>query len=94
MVRGIRVSRVNPRRSTRCTAQAAQPLEPTDQLTVEMSGGAAETDIVGLINYYTDLPGASARLHSWGDISGNMTTSSRSRLPSPARRPPGSGPTR
>lgn len=72
MVRGIRVTPGESPAIYALPAQAAQPLEPTDQLTVEMSGGAAETDIVGLINYYTDLPGASARLHSWGDISGNI----------------------
>src|SRR6266581_4933619 len=51
---------------------AAEQLHPQDTLAVSVAGGAAETDIVILHNYYTDLPGAAARLHSWGDIAGNI----------------------
>jgi hypothetical protein len=50
--------------------EVGQPLRASDALTVEVSGGGAETDAVALQVYYADLPGASARLHSWGDISG------------------------
>ena len=51
--------------------EIAQVLYPGDNLTVEMSGClAAETDVLALHVYYTDLPGISARLRSWGDISG------------------------
>ena len=39
-----------------------------DTLTVQVSGGTAETDLVALSIYYTNLAGGSARLHSWGDI--------------------------
>jgi hypothetical protein len=72
MVRGIRVTPGESPSAYALPAQAAQPLKPTDTLTVEMSGGAAETDVAALMIYYQDLPGASARLHSWGDISGNI----------------------
>jgi hypothetical protein len=49
-----------------------QDLNPQDTLVSLISGGAAETDIMALHLYYTNLAGASARLHSWGDIEGNV----------------------
>lgn len=45
-----------------------QPLYPSDVLTVELSGGAAETDAGYFIAYYTDLPGIAARLAMWSEI--------------------------
>ena len=39
-----------------------QTLQPQDVLVFEASGGGAETDNGFLLNYYTDLPGADARL--------------------------------
>lgn len=48
--------------------QRGEKLNPQDTLTVQVSGGATETDLVGLSIYYTNLPGATARLHSWSDI--------------------------
>lgn len=54
-------------------AEVGQQLYPQDTLTLEMSGGlAAETDVMVLSIYYQNLSGTSARLHSWGDISGNI----------------------
>jgi hypothetical protein len=47
---------------------AEQPLEPQDLLTVELTGGAAEVDAGGLLVYYANLPGASARLFDWATI--------------------------
>jgi len=47
-----------------------QPLYPNDTLVIGASGGSAETEIVGLVNWYSNLVGAAARLHMWGDISG------------------------
>lgn len=41
-----------------------------DVLTVQGGIAAAGTITAALVNYYTNLPGASARLHMWGDISG------------------------
>jgi len=48
--------------------QRGEKLNPQDTLTVQVTGGAAETDLVALSIYYSNLPGASARLHSWSDI--------------------------
>ena len=48
---------------------AAQALYPQDVLTVELSGGGAETDAGFFLAYYTDLPGVSARLATWDQIS-------------------------
>lgn len=50
---------------------SGQPLSTQDTLQVFGSGGAAETDIVALVNYYQDLGGVKARLASWSDIEGN-----------------------
>lgn len=48
-----------------------QVLMPQDNLIVELSGGAAETDIALLQIYYEDLPGISGRYHNWSEIVGN-----------------------
>lgn len=47
-------------------------LTPGDTLTVQGGIAAAGTITAALVNYYSNLPGGSARLHSWGDISGNI----------------------
>lgn len=39
-----------------------------DSLTIELTGDAADTDMTSLLIYYTDLPGAAARLYSWEAI--------------------------
>lgn len=49
---------------------AGQSLHPQDVLTVELGGGAAEVDAGFLSIYYDTVPGASPRLHSFGDIAG------------------------
>lgn len=69
---GIRVTPGESPGAYQLPVQTGQMLEPQDQLTVELSGGAGETDIAGLHIYYQNLPGAAARLHSWGDIAGNI----------------------
>ena len=48
--------------------EVQQILRPQDTLVVQLSGGAAETDAGALLIYYSDLPGASARLYSPADI--------------------------
>jgi hypothetical protein len=45
-----------------------QRFKPQDVLTIEIGGGAAEVDAGALSIYYTNLPGASARLHMWSDL--------------------------
>lgn len=53
--------------------EAAQQLVAQDTLSLEMTGGAAsETDVMALSIYYSNLNGGTARLHSWGDIKGNI----------------------
>lgn len=47
-------------------------LYPQDALTVEMTGGSAETDLAALLLYYADLPGSDARLAMPADISGRI----------------------
>ena len=49
-----------------------QSLYPGDSLTVEMSGGTAETDILSYLVYYSDLPGIDAPLASWSDVRGRI----------------------
>lgn len=46
----------------------SQQLRPQDTLTVEMTGGAAETDMAALLISYPDLPGINARLAQWEQI--------------------------
>lgn len=45
-----------------------QQLYPSDTLTVEGSGGGAETDSFFYTVYYTDLPGIAARLATWEEV--------------------------
>lgn len=47
-----------------------QSLVPQDALTVEVTGGASESDGAMLTTYYGDLPGSSMVLKMPGDISG------------------------
>lgn len=58
-------------------AATPQPLMPDwcdqnlfaqDTLIPEISDAGAETDIGTFLNYYSDLPGSNARLHSWAEI--------------------------
>ena len=50
---------------------ASVGLQANDQLSVYGGIAAAGTITGALQVYYSQLPGISARLHSWGDISGN-----------------------
>jgi hypothetical protein len=47
---------------------APQQVYPQDALTIQVTGGTAETDLAALSIYYNSLPGSDARLHNWGDI--------------------------
>ena len=46
----------------------AERVYAQDALTVELTGGAAETDLAVVSIYYEDLPGANARLYDWATI--------------------------
>ncbi len=48
--------------------ELSQQLFAQDSLIVELTGGAAETDLAILVLLYSDLLGAAARLHTNGDI--------------------------
>ncbi len=45
--------------------EVEEPMFPSDVLTVESLGTAAEVDLIALMMYYRDLPGISARLETW-----------------------------
>lgn len=51
---------------------ASVALQANDQLSVFGGIAAAGTIAGGLQVYYSQLPGIQARLHSWGDIAGNI----------------------
>lgn len=48
--------------------EADQPVTTLDTLTVELTGGAAETDVAVLQFYITDMDGADQRLATWDQI--------------------------
>lgn len=48
--------------------ELVQPLEAMDVLTVELSGGGAETDVGAFLVYYEQLGGADGRFASWEQI--------------------------
>lgn len=48
--------------------EVEQMLYPQDVLTIEATGGGAESDAFGIMVYYTDLPGSAARLTTWDEI--------------------------
>lgn len=48
--------------------EADQPLTSIDTLIVEMNGGAAETDVVVLALWYSDLTGAAQNLATWDQV--------------------------
>lgn len=69
---GIRITPAESPSLFSLPAEYTQSLQPQDTFTVTISGGAAEIDLALLQIYYTNLPGASARLHMPADIAGNI----------------------
>jgi hypothetical protein len=69
---GIRITPAESPSVYSLPAELTQSLQAQDTLQVTISGGAAETDIALLSLFYTNLPGVQARLHSRGDIAGNL----------------------
>lgn len=69
---GIRVTPGDTPSAFALPGDIRQPLFQLDVLTVECSGGAAETDVAALHTYYEDTPGSAATLISPGDLAGNV----------------------
>jgi hypothetical protein len=46
----------------------SQKLYPQDTLTIDQTGGGAETDAGALLIVYNDLPGVDANLKSWAEV--------------------------
>lgn len=53
--------------------QVNQPLSSQDNMVLFANSGGANSTIVALHNYYTDLGASDARLAAWGDVSGLIT---------------------
>lgn len=49
-----------------------EPMQPGDLLTVQGTGGTAETEVGAITFYYTDVLGLNAMLYSWDDIRGSI----------------------
>ncbi len=49
-----------------------QKVQSGDTLTVQLTGGTAESDVVGYSIYYNNLPGAAARLFNPGTVLGSI----------------------
>jgi hypothetical protein len=71
-VRGIKFTTAESPSTLLLPKDVGQPIQPSDSLAVTISGGTAETDVAILRLYYSNVLGTAARLHSWGDISGNV----------------------
>lgn len=69
-VRGISYSPAESPAAFLLPRDTGQPLVSQDTLLLQASNAAAGVTAVGLGIYYSNLSGQSARLHSWGDISG------------------------
>lgn len=52
--------------------EVGQPVVPGDVLAVSLDAAATSDTVAMLALYYENLPGTNARLHSWGEISGNI----------------------
>jgi len=50
--------------------EIGQPVVPSDTIAVSLDAAATSDSVAALGIYYNALPGVSARLFSWGDISG------------------------
>jgi len=72
-VQGIRFNSTVSAPSRQFPGALNQQLQPQDQLTVELSTAASTGKALGVLElYYTQLPGAAARLYGPGDIIGNI----------------------
>ena len=67
-VQGIRERTIAATNRVLTSPFATQPLYAQDLLIAEEFGGAAETDTMAWINYYSNLPGVAAQLFTWAAI--------------------------
>lgn len=67
-IQGIRAKALAATSAPLLPDYACQPLVAQDVLIAALSGGGAETDGLSFLNYYSDLPGANARLFGWNEI--------------------------
>lgn len=67
-VQGVRVRALAADPSPLLGRELSQPLYPQDTLIAELTGGGAETDVVALLAYYSDLPGVQANLQTWAQV--------------------------
>lgn len=49
-----------------------QPVQPGDTLTIQGTGGTAETEVGAVTIYYADVLGLAAVLHLWEDVQGSI----------------------
>lgn len=52
--------------------EIGQNMQSGDNLTIEMTGGTAETEVGTLTHWYQDVLGLAATLYNWQDISGRI----------------------
>lgn len=71
-VQGVRITPGESPSYFSLPVDSQQMLQPQDTLLVTIGGGSTETDLAILYVYYSNLPGASARLAATGDIQGNI----------------------
>lgn len=67
-VQGVRVKAPAADSRPRLPFKFSNRLVPQDALIAEMTGGAAETDLMSWLVYYVDIPGIAARLYSWDEL--------------------------
>lgn len=71
-VRGIQFTTAETPTILLLPRNIGQPVYNTDTLAVAVSGGTAETDVVALSIYYSNLDGANGRYANWSDIAGKI----------------------
>jgi hypothetical protein len=71
-VQGIRITPGESPSYYSIPSDAQQMLQAQDTLVITIGGGSSETDIAILYIYYTNLPGAAARLCNPSDLAGNI----------------------
>lgn len=67
-VQGLRFASVGTAPRSLLPDEFEQNLYPQDQLTVELTSGGADSSVVFLQNYYTDLPGIDANLKTYDEV--------------------------